>query len=77
MNKALIEKLFARVYLWEEMAGYASEHGGTESIVLSYLTKRDAGMQLFSVMGLLEKYLFYRDERKRKEEVEEDEESRD
>lgn len=73
----LVKKLFERVYLWEEISEYASDKSGTESQVLCYLAKRDAGLALFHDMGLFSQYLNYRDNRKRKEEAEEDEESRD
>ena len=76
-NAELIKKLFERVYQWEEIAEYATDKSGTESTVLCYLTKRDAGLALFHDMGLFSQYLNYRDARKRKEEAEEDEESRD
>ena len=76
-NAELIKKLFERVYEWEEIAEYAADKSGTESTVLCYLTKRDAGLTLFSDMGLFSQFLDYRDKRKREEEAEEDEESRD
>lgn len=76
-NAEIIKKLFERVYMWEEIAEYAADKSGTESQVLCYLAKRDAGIALFSDLRLIDKYMEYRNKRKREEEAEEDEESRD
>lgn len=76
MNAELIKKLFERIYEWEEIAEYAADKSGTESTVMCYLTKRDAGLTLLNDIGLFHHYMNYRDERKCKEEAE-DEESRD